>query len=217
MASPRLVPVLAAWTERDRGRAIHPSDHAAIEKSEAARALVLDLFEVPARERDLYSACARLGRLLAEGGASPSLAAGTIDEAAAALSSAGEAADAARIAAARSSLVEGYVGAVREIEHAAMRETWAYPRCIVPIGPDTIAIACGHPPEDAAALEEWAANVATRATKAKVRRAVLSGNERACAAVTEALALVGIEIVAAGAEESAPRARTRWLRLPWQK
>lgn len=204
---------LATWDERDRARAIHPSDHAAVTQTSAARALVLELFESPVRARDLFNASARLGRLMAEGGASPSLVAGTIGAAVDALAAAGTAIDPARASAAQASLLEGYLAAIRETEQAAARRAWAYPACVVPLGDDAIAIACGLPEGDAEALAEWAGNVAARASKAKVRRALLSGNPAACAAVASALESVGIALTA----PEAPAPAKGWLRLPWRK
>src|SRR5690242_7019353 len=103
--------VLQAWTEHDRARSIHSADRDAIRATEAARARVVELFDRPAR--DLYNACALLGRLLADAGASPSLAATTIDGLARALAETTTAFDDSRIAPARASVAEGYVSAVR--------------------------------------------------------------------------------------------------------
>src|SRR5258708_298452 len=79
---------LVAWRELDTARALHAPDRESIRTTEAARALVLELFaaHTPRDARDLYNACARLGRLLGDGGASPSLAVSTIDGATRALS-----------------------------------------------------------------------------------------------------------------------------------
>src|SRR5688572_23669221 len=86
---------LASWREHDVTRSIHPVDRDAIRATAAARALVLELFAHPDRvhqtqpPRDLFNACAALGRLLADAGASPSLATSTIDGAVRALSDLG--------------------------------------------------------------------------------------------------------------------------------
>src|SRR4051812_35545779 len=96
--------ILAAWRENDITRAIHPADRDAIRATDAARALVIELFDRPAR--DLYNACALFGRLLADAGASPSLAASTIDGAALALRHAGASFDETRVAPARASVAE---------------------------------------------------------------------------------------------------------------
>ncbi|MBX3209898.1 MAG: hypothetical protein KF764_33015 [Labilithrix sp.] len=231
--------VVAAWAEYDAARALHPSDRSAIGATEAARSLVVDLFaadaarrESPGRRgstgggarheppRDLYNACARLGALLAEAGASPSLAGATIDNAARALTEAGAPFDAAGVSAARASLVEGYVAAVRDAERGATLASWEYPACAVPLGDDAVAIACGYPADDGEALGAWAARIAGRLVKAKVRRVVLSGAEAARAEVASAVTLVGIEVTpdACGEDPAAKAATAKgWLRLPWRK
>src|SRR6185295_7078982 len=132
--------LLAGWREHDVTRALHAHDRDAIRATEASRALVLELLVSETRDpRDLYSACARLGRLLADAGASPSLASLTIDGALGALADAKIAHDATRSAAARASVVEGYLAAVRESERAAARRAWEYPACAVRLDADTAA------------------------------------------------------------------------------
>ena len=205
-----------AWAERDATRALHPSDREAIRSTEAARSLVLDLFAANAPARDLFNACARLGGLLAEGGASPSLAAGTIEGAARALEDGGLPFDPSRLAAARASLVEGYVAAVRDAERAASLASWEYPACAVPLEGGAVAIACGYPEADGEALAAWAARVAGRLVKAKVSRVVLSGADAARDALASAVELVGIAVVAP-ATDAGPQESKGWLRLPWRK
>jgi hypothetical protein len=227
---PQLVRVLAAWAEHDAARALHPVDRNVIRATEAARSLVLDLLGA-GHVRDLFNACARLGALMAEGGASPSLAAGAIDSGVRALEDVGVPHDGSRLAAARASLIEGYVGAVRDAERARALDTWEYPACAVRLDAQTVAIACGHPTADAEALAGWAARIAGQSVKAKVRIAVLAGEDAAKAEVASALELVGIQVTEASGAAEAPtpgqvagRAAPpeeaspwRWLRLPWRK
>jgi hypothetical protein len=213
---------VASWAEHDARYALDRADRDAIRATEAVRWLVLDLFGAGAR--DLFNACARLGRLMAEAGASPSLAANTIDGAVWALADAGVSFDASRVAAARASLIEGYIAAVRDAAWTASLAHWEYPACAVPLEHGAIAIACGYPTGDGEALADWAARTVGRLVKANVRRVVLSGPEAAKAEVASAAALVGIEIVASMHPEApdvsadGPRAK-RWLRLPfsWRK
>jgi hypothetical protein len=215
--------VVAAWADHDAARALHPDDRSAIRATEAARSLVIDLLGATAPKRDLFNACARLGGLMAESGASPSLAAGTVDGAVRALSDAGVPFDATRIAAARASLVEGYVAGVRDAEYAASLSSWEYPACSVPLEDGTVAIACGHPTDDGEALAGWAARIAGRLVKAKVRRVVLSGSDAAKAEVASAVELVGIEVATGARLDSSSDARPRtsetksWLRLLWRR
>jgi hypothetical protein len=210
---------LAAWADSDRGRALHSADHAVVDATSAARALVLELFHPAAPARDLYTACARLGRLMAERGASPSLASGTIDSAVSAVASSGIRPDASRINAARASLLEGYAAVVRESEQADACAAWEYPNCVVRIDDDAVAIACGLPTTDAEALGAWAGRLAGQLVRAKVRRAVLSGHDTARAEVASALELVGIAISGPKRPDDAvlPPAKGSWLRLPWRK
>ncbi len=207
---------IAAWAEHDSTRAIHAVDHEVIRATEAARWLVIDHFGPAAPARDLFNACARLGGLMADAGASPSLASGTIDSAVRALDEAGAPLDASRVAAARASLLEGYVAAVRESERTAGRRSWDWPTCAVPIGEDLVAIACGHPADDRDALAAWAARVAGKLVKAKVRRVILSGLEAARGEVASALDLVGIAVVTDALPAEGREAKS-WLRLPWRK
>lgn len=206
---------LAAWREHDISRAIHPLDREAIGATENARTLVLELLARGAKangNRDLYTACARLGRLLADAGASPTLASTTIDGAAQALAESGTAIDPALLPAARASCVEGYVAAALESERAAARRGWDWPACSVRIDDERAAIACGFPTDDGDALGDWAARVATAAAKAGVRSVVLAGPDAAKTELESALSLVGIRI-----EKGDDAAKKPWLRLPWRK
>jgi hypothetical protein len=112
---------LAAWREHDLVHALHDADRVAIRATDAPRSLVLELLARPGQGRDLYNACARLGRLLADAGASPSLAVATLDGAARALAAIGTRCDDARLASARASVAEGYVAVVVEEERGAAR------------------------------------------------------------------------------------------------
>jgi hypothetical protein len=203
--------LLAAWREHDVTRSLHAHDRDAIRATEAARALVLELLVSEARDpRDLYTACARLGRLLADAGASPSLAASTIDGAFGALAESKVAHDATRSPAARASVVEGYFATVRESERAAARRGWEYPACAVRLDADTAAIIAGCPAEDGESLADWCGCVAAQAARDGIKQAILSGPEAARAELAEALRLVGVEI-------ATQKASRKWLRLPWRK
>ena len=195
---------LAAWREHDAVHAIHGPDRDAIRATDAPRALVLELYARPGPGRDLYNACARLGRLLADAGASPSLAVTTIDGAARALSDLGVPCDSARLAPARASVAEGYFAVTIEGERALARRTWEYPGCAVRVGKDTVAIVAGYPADDGEALADWAARVALAVSRDGYRSAILAGSEAAKAELTQALSLVGIEL-------GAPAESKGWL------
>ncbi|MBX3186870.1 MAG: hypothetical protein KF819_07645 [Labilithrix sp.] len=204
---------LTAWREHDAQHALHAVDDAAIAAADAPRALVLELLAKkaePSDARDLYNACARLGRLLAEAGASPTLAIATIDGAAKAIARAGEALDERRLMPCRASLAEGYCSVVVESERAAARRGWEYPSCAVRIDDRTVAIVAA-PGDDDDAVADWAARVALGASKDRYARAHLGeGDARTRAELEQALSLVGIA-VARGREE--PRS---WLRF-WKR
>lgn len=194
--------VLLAWADLDTSRSLHPADRLVVGSTEPARSLVMELL-LAGHGRDLWNACARLGRLMAEEGASPSLAASTIDNAAAALALA----DGDRIGPARASLIEGYVAAVREVERTSGLASWDYPNCVVSVDDGVVAIACGRPDDDAEAIASWAARIAGRLSKAKVKRAVLEGGEAAKSELASALELVGIAL--------GPAPARSWL--PWKR
>ena len=208
---------LVAWAAEDSARSLHPADREAVRTTEAARALVLHLF-TGAHARDLFSACARLGALLAEAGASPTLAAGGIDGAVHALELTGTPFDPSRVAPARASLVEGFVSAVRDLERRGGLRSWEYPACAVALEDSAAAVACGHPSDDDEACAAWAERVATGLLEDGVREGVLAGPDKARAEVASAVELVGIRVRGAGATSHAGRAPTRsWLRWPFRR
>jgi hypothetical protein len=192
--------VLRAWAAIDAAHAIDAGDRTAVDSTEPMRSLVVELFDAP-DPRDLYSACARLGALLAEGQASPSVAAGTIDAAVLAMMRCGRTAREDRIAPARASLFEGYVGGIRDAMKAAGRATWEAPRCVVELGHGRAAVACGYPDADPERRGVWAARIAKVLVAMKTREVVLAGE--AAADVAVAIELVGIRIM-----KTLPR-------LPW--
>ena len=185
---------LAAWREHDALHALHGADRDAIRSTDAPRALVLELLARPGPGRDLYNACARLGRLLADAGASPSLAVATIDGAAQALSALAIACDVDRLAPARASVAEGYFAVIIEAERASARRVWEYPACAVRVTKDTVAIVAGYPADDGEALADWSARVALAVSRAGYKHAVLAGSEAAKTELGQALSMVGVEL-----------------------
>jgi hypothetical protein len=182
--------LVAAWSAKDRTRAVLPADRDLVDASATIRALIIDLALAGGAEDELYDAAAVLGRLIAQRGGSPTLASATLDHAADVL----DARSAPWLVPARAAVAEGFSAMV--VEHAqleAMR-TWEFPSCAVPLGHAGLAIAAGHPSDDDEVLAAWAARVARAAALAGVRRAVLSGGERASAALRDALTVAGIEV-----------------------
>jgi hypothetical protein len=182
--------VIAAWCAKDRARGVLPADREIVDASTALRALVVDLVLAGGPEDELYDACAVLGRLIAQRGGSPTLASATLDHACEAL----DARAAPWLVPARAALAEGFAAAlIEDVKREAMR-AWDYPACVVPLGEAAIAVAAGHPSDDDEVLAAWAARVAKTAAAKGIRRAVVAGGESAREAVSDALALVGIEV-----------------------
>lgn len=186
---------LALWRELDVAQSLHQADRDAVRASEAARSLVLELLARAGGARDLYNACARLGRLLADAGASPTLAVAAVDGAAEALAGIGIACDATLVAPARASVAEGYLAAVLEVERVLARQTWEYPACAVRLAKDTVALAAGYPADDTEALADWSARVALCVSRNGYKQAILAGPEQVSSELQQALALVGVERV----------------------
>lgn len=180
------------WCARDTEVAL-PGDRAVIEATRAARTLVVDRLRAEGGGGDsgnLFNACAVLGRLFADLGASPTLAANTIDGARSVLPGLDE-----RTArAARAALMEGFVAVRAESARAAAAAQWDFPACAVPLEDSAVAIAAGFPGDDEDAVAAWAARVAGAAARTGYRRAVVAGNERACAALVDALELAGVKV-----------------------
>lgn len=236
------------WTSHAAKLAIDTRDTDAVRASTTARALVLErLLErqdvndtsTPSApsppddrrranaHRDLYTACARLGGVLAAAGASPSLVAGTMLGASEALAAEGHAVDQTRLLGAHASVAEGYTQAIVELERASACAAWDYPACAVRIDAETLAVAASLPSDDPELVDAWACNVAGRASKEGVRRVIVSGSTPAVRALEGALGLVGIAIVRANpggsdetlerpAEPSPPSPQRRWFRF-WSK
>jgi hypothetical protein len=142
-----------------------------------------------------------MGRLISQRGGSPTLASATLDHACEAMSTP----SAPWLVPARAALAEGFAAALIEGVRAEDVRSWEFPACAVPLGEAAVAIAAGHPSDDDEVLAAWADRVANGATARGVRRAVVAGNDRARAAVIDALALVGIEVHAEGRPGSAGR------------
>jgi len=197
------------WCARDRSAAFLPGDNDVIDATKGPRALVLEdakaLASRPRDEtaprdethprderaqKDLFHACAVLGRIFAERGGSPTLAVSTIDGACGVLPEL----DGATARAARAALAEGFAAARAEAARVEAAAQWDFPRCIVPLPDSAIAIAAGYPDDDEDALAAWASRVANGVARAGYRRAILAGGERACLALEDALSLAGVKV-----------------------
>jgi hypothetical protein len=180
--------VVRSWCERDRALAFLAEDRAAIDATVNARSLVVEILSEAGAHTELFRACGVLGRLLADRGASPSLAAVVIDS----LRDVAATLDESTVRAARAALFEGFAAARAERARARAAAHWDYPACVVPLENASIAIAAGHPDDDEDALAAWAARVASAVARSGYRRAVIAGAEKARAALVDALELAGV-------------------------
>lgn len=181
--------LLASWDEADRPRAPLPADRAIIEAAASLRGLVLEVLLARGADDELYDACAMLGHLIATRGGSPSYASATLDGASEAMNAVG----APWLVTARAAVVEAFAAALADSARREADQGWEFPCCAVPLGQAAVAIAAGLPSDDDEAIAAWAARVAKAAALSGVRRAVVSGGERACAALLDAFGLVGVE------------------------
>lgn len=188
-----------------RGRELEISevDHRALASTASLRERLAAATEI---DNDVLYLAAALGRLLAQEGASPTLAA-TVLEGLAGLPSA---------PVLRATLFEAFVATSREAWSASARDAWEFPGCAVPIGEGLFAVAAGLDEEESE-LAEWSDRVASGLLKAKARWVVCSGREAARKKLAESLALVGIPCRTddePGVQRVLPSKRWRW---PWQK
>ena len=180
--------VCDAWHRSDLACAVLRADREAVERSTSVRELMVDLVFTDGAFDELYDACAVLGRLLAQAGASPTLASATVNHLADALGAQG----AAWVRPARAALAEGFASTIIDGARREATQAWEFPSCVVPLGEAAVAIAASHPSEDDEVLTAWAGRIAKEAALRGVRRAVVCGRDVACAAVMDALMLVGI-------------------------
>lgn len=196
-----------AWCAHDAEQGFLPADREVVDATRSLRALVVE--EATPGGRDLLNACARLGRMIAERGGSPSLMATTADGLELALGpSSPHDRHGVRVA-----IAEGFVAGRLEMARGDALAAWDPPHCIVPIDGDAIAIAAGFPDDDHDALEAWSAKIAQAALSAGARSAFVTGRPSAVRAATDALTLVGVRVANAPSKRGSEK--TSWL--PWRK
>lgn len=188
-----------------RGRELEISevDHRALASTASLRERLGAATEV---DNDVLYLAAALGRLLAQEGASPTLAA-TVLEGLSGLP------DAPVL---RATLFEAFVATSRETWSASARSAWEFPACAVDLGEGTFAVAAGLD-DDETELSEWADRVASGLLKAKAREVVLTGREPARTKLTESLGLVGIPCRSNDGARAQPTTSARRWRWPWEK
>jgi hypothetical protein len=190
---------LRDWADAEHRAALSPADHAAIDATGSVRAALVDFAFRRGQDEELYDACAVYGRLLAESGGSPSLAATAIDRACEVLGDRSP----SWATPARAALAEGFGRAREDLARNATSASWDFPAPAVRLDASTIAVAAGHPSDDEETLAAWAAKAARAAAFEGIRRVVVSGRERPRAALAEALAIAGILCVEAPAPKKA--------------
>jgi hypothetical protein len=199
-----------AWSKRDHARALLPVDHEIVDVTRAPRALVVERILAQAPDKDLFHACAMLGRIIAERGGSPTLASCTVDGVQAVLGETNAPWDNVRAA-----LAEGFAGVRMELARREACVAWEYPRCAVPIEPGVVAIAAGYPDDDSEALGGWAARVASASALGGVRRVIVSGRSDAREALVDALTTAGIEVGSSPLASAADESEKSRSWLPW--
>jgi hypothetical protein len=205
---------LGEWTALDHERALHPPDHEIIPSTSGLRLLILERIASGPPHHDLFSACAILGRLIAERGGSPTLACTTMDSAREAAAP-GDPSPAWLIPA-RAALAEGYASAQRDLAKREAAAAWEYPRCTVELGGGTVAILAGFPADDGEAIASWASRVAQRVAMSGARRAIVAGSDAGRLALVEALETAGVAIETPERPERPGIGRDKpWL--PWRR
>jgi len=120
--------LVAAWSAKDRTRAVLPADREIVDASATVRALIVDLVLAAGPEDELYDAAAVLGRLIAQRGGSPTLASATLDHAADVL----DARSSPWLVPARAAVAEGFAATLVEAAQLEAMRTWEFPSCAVP-------------------------------------------------------------------------------------
>jgi hypothetical protein len=181
---------VAAWIAADVGSAVLSADRSVIEQSASVRALIVELASGGHGQDELFDACAVLGRLIAQHRGSPTLAALTIDHAASIL---GEG-DAPWKSPARAAVVEGFAAALVDSTRREANAAWEFPRCVVPVGDRSIAVAAGYPGDDDQEASAWVDRVAKAAAMQGIKTAFVSGPEPLRRRMIEALVLTGVDV-----------------------
>lgn len=185
----------ASPTEPD-ALGVTEADARALAATASLRERLLGLAEA-SLDKDTLLLASTMGRVLAQVGASPTLAATVLDPVVARWPAAGVL---------RAALFESYTAT--RTEHAARQATaaWRYPNCVVPLGDGAFGVCAGVPAVDPEELAEWADEVAAGLARAGAKHVVLAGEaEAAQVALRDALDLVGVP--------TGPR--RLHLRLPW--
>lgn len=179
-----------------RALGVTEADARALTATASLRERLRGLADAPL-DKDTLLLASVLGRVIAQAGASPTLAATLLDPVVEGWVTSGPL---------RAALFEAYTATrVEQASHEA-NEAWRYPRCVVPLGEGVFGVCAGLPTQDPEELADWADQVAAGLARVGARRVVLAGGEHAARAALEA----ALELV-----DVATAPRELHLRLPW--
>jgi len=186
------MPSVALAITHDDARAQHATSILQERLADALQRIGLD--------SEAMNLAAALGRALAEDGASPTFASSVLEPLG------------GDVTVLRAALLEAYCEAREGLRASADAKRWELPGCAVRVAEGCFAV-CAAPPHEDDAAAAWADRVAAGLVKRGAKEAILAGRGAARDRLEEALELVGVK----WRDESAPRAREPWLRLPWSK
>jgi len=173
-----------------------PDDERAVAATEALRSGLDDARAEGLSTTERTNLAAAMGRVLAECGATPTLAATLLED-----------------EALRAALCETYTRAREELRAEADATRWELPGCAVRLGPDRFAV-CANPPHEDDAAVAWADRTAAGLVKLGARVVVVSGSGSPRKHLEDALALVGARVEP---EASADPPRSSRFRFPWAR
>jgi hypothetical protein len=171
-----------------------PDDERAVAATEALRSGLDDARAEGLSTTERTNLAAAMGRVLAECGATPTLAATLLED-----------------EALRAALCETYTRAREELRAEVDATRWELPGCAVRLGPDRFAV-CANPPHEDDAAVAWADRTAAGLVKLGARVVVLSGAGAPRKHLEDALARVGARVEP---EPSADPPRPSRFRFPW--
>ncbi len=178
-------------------------DAQSLEVSNDLRARLVAALANPALSHDAQNLASALGRVLAQAGATPSLAATILDPIVRGREG----------GVLRAALLEAFAGAREEQRATDEALRWELPGCAVSLGNGRFAV-CANPPHSDDAALAWADRTAAGLVKRRASEVVISGEGRARKCLEEALELVGIPFMA---EATATATASSRFRFPWSK
>jgi hypothetical protein len=183
--------------------AITHEDAQSLDASATLRARLVGALTHGVLEHDAQNLASALGRVLAQAGATPTLAATILDPIV----------QGREGGVLRAALFEAFAGAREEQRATEEALRWELPGCAAYLGNGRFAV-CANPPHADDAAVAWADRTAAGLVKRGAREVVLSGEGLARKCLEEALELVGIPFVAEAPESASKISR---FRFPWSK